>query len=73
MLSDPLVIVTAGFSEASIEQVVEAEPGPPLTTEEPFEIASFSQPFPLRVRDKPITDGEMDSYGQDTAAIRFHG
>jgi hypothetical protein len=32
-------------------------------------IESFQQPFPTRERGKPVTDGEMDSYGQDTAAI----
>lgn len=26
-------------------------------------IESFTQPFPLRERDKPVIDGEMDSYG----------
>jgi len=26
-------------------------------------IESFRQPFPLRERDKPVMDGEMNSYG----------
>jgi hypothetical protein len=26
-------------------------------------IKSFTQPFPLRERDKPVMDGEMDGYG----------
>ena len=26
-------------------------------------IQSFSQPFPVRVRDKPVLNGEMDSNG----------
>jgi hypothetical protein len=32
-------------------------------------IESFRQPFPLRERGEPVVDGEMDSYGKDTAAI----
>jgi hypothetical protein len=26
-------------------------------------VESFSQPYPTRAREKPFTDGEMDSYG----------
>jgi hypothetical protein len=61
---------TTAFSEASIEEVDAAA----FLAFEQFEeqvalIESFRQPFPTRERGKPVTDGEMDSYGQDTAAI----
>jgi hypothetical protein len=61
---------TTAFSEASIEEVdpvafSELE----QIDEQTAPIESFRQPFPTRERGNPVTDGEMDSYGQDTAAI----
>jgi len=55
---------TTSFVEASIEEVHSVT----LTEfhqidEQVSLIESFSQPYPLRVRDKPVMDGEMDSYG----------
>jgi len=52
------------FSEPSIEEVDSSA----LTEihqidEQVALIDSFSQPYPLRVRSEPVTDGEMDSYG----------
>jgi hypothetical protein len=61
---------TTAFSEASIEEVdTVTSPELEQIDEQAFLIESFRQPFPTRERGKPVTDGEMDSYGQDTAAI----
>jgi hypothetical protein len=51
----------------SVTSIIEVE----ILTSSEFEqidkqvylIESFSQPFPLRERDKSVMDGEMDSYG----------
>jgi hypothetical protein len=56
---------TAAFSRTSIEEV---DTHVALSEFEQIDeqvalIESFSQPYPLRVRDKPVMDGEMDSYG----------
>jgi hypothetical protein len=55
---------TTAFSDGSIEEVYyvafsEFE----QIDEQVALIESFSQPFPLRARDKSVMDGEMDSYG----------
>lgn len=55
---------TTAFSDASIDEV---DAGAFSEFEQIDEqvalIESFSQPFPLRERDKPVIDGEMDGYG----------
>jgi hypothetical protein len=55
---------TTAFSEVSIEEVdAVAFSELERMDEQPALIESFSQPFPLRERDGPVVDGEMDSYG----------
>jgi|WetSurMetagenome_2_1015567.scaffolds.fasta_scaffold263714_2 hypothetical protein len=61
---------TTAFSDDSIEEVdAVAFLAFEQINEQMVLIESFRQPFPTRERGKPVTDGEMDSYGQDTAAI----
>ena len=55
---------TTAFSEFSIEEVdafafTEIE----QIDDQVALIESFTQPFPLRERDKPVMDGEMDGDG----------
>jgi hypothetical protein len=52
------------FTEASIEEVDEVAFSELEQIDEQVAlIESFTQPFPLRERDGPVVDGEMDSYG----------
>lgn len=61
---------TTAFSEASIKEVdAVAFSEFEQIDEQVALIESFRQSFPTRERGKPVTDGEMESYGQDTAAI----
>lgn len=55
---------TTAFSDDSIEevdQVVFSELE--RINEQVALIVNFSQPFPMQERNKPVVDGEMDSYG----------
>ncbi len=55
---------TMAFSENSIEELGCLTSADIAQIDEPVAlIESFSQPFPLRERGKPVTDGEMDAYG----------
>jgi hypothetical protein len=55
---------TTAFSEVSIEEVdVGAFSELEQIDERIALIESFTQPFPLRERDRPVIDGEMDAYG----------
>jgi hypothetical protein len=55
---------TTAFSEASIVEVeTVACSGFGKIDEQVALIESFTQPFPLRERDRPVMDGEMDAYG----------
>ena len=55
---------TLAFSETSIEEVdAVAFSEFDQLDEQVALIESFRQPFPLRERDKPVLDGEMDAYG----------
>jgi hypothetical protein len=55
---------TTVFSYASIEEVdAVAFSEFEQNDEQVALIESFTQPFPLRERDRPVMDGEMDSYG----------
>lgn len=52
------------FSDASIEEVDRVVPSEIEQIDEQVAlIESFSQPFPLRERDMPVMNGEMDHYG----------
>ena len=55
---------STAFSDTSIEEVDAIA----FSELEQFDeqvvlIESFTQPFPLRERERPVVDGEMDSYG----------
>ena len=55
---------TTTFSEFSIEEVdAVAFSELEQIDDQVALIESFTQPFPLRERDKPVMDGEMDAYG----------
>jgi hypothetical protein len=55
---------TVAFSEASIEEVeTVTSPRFEQIDEHVSLIESFSQPYPLRARDRSVMDGEMDRYG----------
>jgi hypothetical protein len=55
---------TTAFSEASIEEVETVAFSEFVQIDEQVAlIESFKQPFPMQERGKPVTDGEMDSYG----------
>lgn len=55
---------TLEFSETSIEEVdTIASSEFEQIDEQVALIESFSQPFPLRERSKPVMVGEMDAYG----------
>ena len=55
---------TTAFSDDSIEEVdAVASSELEQIDEQVALIESFSQPFPMQERGKPVTDGEMDSYG----------
>ena len=55
---------TTAFSDDSIEEVDPvASSELDQIDEQAALIESFSQPFSLRERDKPVMDGEMDGYG----------
>lgn len=63
-------IRTTAFSAASIEEVDAVASSELEQIDELVAlIESFRETFPTRERSKTVTDGEMDSYGQDTAAI----
>lgn len=55
---------TTAFSDTSIEKVdIVAFSELEQIDEQVALIESFTQPFPLRERDRPVVDGEMNSYG----------
>jgi hypothetical protein len=55
---------TTAFSDDSIEEVDPvASSELDQIDEQAALIESFSQPFPMQERGKPVLDGEMDSYG----------
>lgn len=62
-----LPIQIAGTTEFSDSSIVEVDSITFLGLEQNEEqvalIESFTQPFPMRERDKPVMDGEMNSYG----------
>ncbi len=62
---DPIFVATTHwFSEASLQEVeVLVSSQTEEIEREVALIESFRQPYPLRARDKPVTDGEVDSYG----------
>jgi hypothetical protein len=55
---------TTAFSDDSIEEVdVVAFSELEQIDQQAALIESFTRPFPLRERDRPVTNGEWDSYG----------
>jgi len=55
---------TTAFPDTSIEEVdAVAFSELELNDEQVALIESFTQPFPMRERGRPVVDGEMNSYG----------